>query len=308
MKKYVAGLDGGGTKTAVTITELSGAVVHCFNSGAINLNGQDAESIALSFKEIFNTIADYCGGLDNCLHVCIGAAGVSNPSVKSSLERFTRDSGYMNGLSITGDHETALYGAQDGLSGIILIAGTGSICYGVDESGNIHRTGGFGHLIDDEGSGYSIGRDLLSAAVQHYDGRIANTVITEMVYKQLSISSVQEIVGFVYNKSTNKKDIAALAPIMSQACELGDSAALRIAAKSAQALYELVVPVVEKLDYQEGRLAMAGSVLLKSEYVRSALTALLKQSYPKLDCILPKQDASYGAALMALRQAASTEK
>ncbi|SDN39592.1 BadF-type ATPase [Paenibacillus sp. yr247] len=302
MKRYVAGLDGGGTKTAVTVADENGLVVHTFTSGAINYNGQDEVSIRHSFQEIFDTVARVCGGLDHCAQVVIGAAGLSNPTVIARLESNVRESGYQGELFIIGDQETALCGAHDSEYGIILIAGTGSICYGKNEYGLSHRTGGYGHLIDDEGSGYSIGRDLLSALVQANDGRLPETIITDMVYEQLQLSSVQQIIGFVYDKRTNKKDIAALAPILSDACERGDKVALTIAKKSALSLFEIVVPVVEKLSLQKGSLAMAGSVLLKNSFVQSAFVDMLKKGYPDLHCIIAKNDASSGAVLMALNR------
>lgn len=305
MLRYVAGLDGGGTKTAVTVADEKGVAVHAFTSGAINYNGQDEASIRSSLREIFETIAKVCGGLDRCAQVCIGAAGVSNPTVITRLEASVRACGHQGGLLITGDQETALCGAHDSEYGIILIAGTGSICYGKNESGRSHRTGGCGHLIDDEGSGYSIGRELISALVRAHDGRIPATPITGMVYEQLQLESVQQIIGFVYDKRTNKKDIAALAPILSHACALGDEAALSIAKKSACSLFELVIPVVEKLSLQAGTLAMAGSVLLNNTYVQTAFADMLIQRYPDLKCITAKKDASHGAVLMALAKLAA---
>jgi N-acetylglucosamine kinase-like BadF-type ATPase len=302
MKRYAAGLDGGGTKTAVTLVDENGLVVHTFTSGAINYNGQDEVSIRHSFQEIFVTIAKVCGGLDQCAQVCIGAAGISNPMVTSRLETNVRECGYEGKLLITGDQETALYGAQDSEHGMILIAGTGSICYGKNEFGISHRTGGYGYLIDDEGSGYSIGRDLLAALVRAHDGRLPETAITAMVYEQLQLESVQQIVGFVHDKRTNKMDIAALAPILSDACTFGDKVALTIANKSASSLFEMVIPVVENLSLQEGNLAMAGSVLLKNTFVQTAFVEILKQGYPDLHCMTAKKDASSGAALMALNR------
>ncbi|GGI46781.1 N-acetylmuramic acid/N-acetylglucosamine kinase [Paenibacillus marchantiophytorum] len=302
MKRYVAGLDGGGTKTAVNVADETGKLVHAFTSGAINYNGQDELSIRQSFQEIFETIATACEGLDACAQIVIGAAGVSNPSVIARLEANVRACGYHGELLITGDQETALCGAHESEFGIILIAGTGSICYGKNEAGFTHRSGGYGYLIDDEGSGYSIGRDLLAALVRSQDGRLPETVITGMVYEQLQLSSVQQIIGFVYDKQTNKKDIAALAPILSAACELGDKAALGIVNKSAQALCEIAVPVVEKLSLQRGSLAMAGSVLMKNTYVQSLFAAQLNEIYPQLTCITAKNDAANGAVWMALNR------
>ncbi|WP_442601773.1 BadF/BadG/BcrA/BcrD ATPase family protein [Paenibacillus sp. KN14-4R] len=302
MIMYVAGLDGGGTKTAVHVMDADGLVVHTFTSGAINYNGQDEASVNASLQFIFQTIAEVCGGLEHCAQVCIGAAGVSNPTVITRLEASVRECGYQGELLITGDQETALCGAHEREYGMIVIAGTGSICYGKNEVGLTCRAGGYGHLIDDEGSGYSIGRDLLSLLVRTNDGRTAASVVPQMIYEQLQMESVQQIIKFVYDKSTNKKDIAALAPILTRACDQGDEAALAIAEKSAQSLFELIVPVAEKLSLQQGSLGMAGSVLLHNTYVQAAFRDKLKRAYPNMTCIPARKDAASGAALMALNR------
>lgn len=297
---YVVGIDGGGTKTAVTIAYDNGDIALNFAVGPINYNGGDHTAIAATFEEIFKNINSCCGSLADVAHICIGAAGVSNPQVKHFLEQNVRNNGYAGQITITGDQETALYGAQNAMRGIILIAGTGSICFGINEKGKRHRTGGFGHLIDDEGSGYSIGRNLLSILVQAEDGRLSDTIIPAMVYEQLQLSTVQEIIGFVYSKATTKKDIAKLAPIMSLACERGDKQALKLAERCAVSLYELVVPVIERLELHESQIAIAGSVLQKSSFVKEALERKLSREYPRIKLIMPIKDAAYGAVLMGL--------
>jgi N-acetylglucosamine kinase-like BadF-type ATPase len=296
---FIVGIDGGGTKTAVTISHDQEETVLNFTVGPINYNGGDADAIAASFREIFNRTRLCCTNLADVVHVCIGAAGVSNPVVASFLEKQVRDNGYLGPLTITGDQETALYGAQTDMQGIILSAGTGSICFGVNDKGERHRTGGFGHLIDDEGSGYYIGRSLLSLVVQAEDGRKADTMIPALVYEQLGLGTVQEIIGFVYHTNTTKKDIAQLAPIMTAACELGDTEALKLAEQCAASLLELVVPVIERLKLYESPVAIAGSVLQKSRFVKEALERNLAQSYPQTKLILPIKNAAYGAVLLA---------
>lgn len=298
---YVIGIDGGGTKTAVAIASNQGELIEQFHVGAINYNGGDAETIAASFQEMFDRIKACCGSLGDIQQIVIGAAGISNPEVSMRLEQNVRKQGYEGAIWITGDQETALYGAQNAMQGIILIAGTGSICFGVNGSGEKHRSGGFGHLIDDEGSGYSIGRQLLSALVQAEDGRLKHSIIPAMVYEQLGLKTVQEIIGFVYSKETTKKDIAALAPIMTAACEQGDEQALLIAKRSADSLHELLAPVIDKLGLHHSPIAMAGSVLQKSPFVQKALESKLQETYPNTRLMLPIKDAAYGAVLMACK-------
>jgi len=305
--KYVAGLDGGGTKTAVCIADEQGRVVGSFASGPINYNGQDAESVRETMAGILAEIAAACGGLDRCVRLCIGAAGVSNPAVVPRLTAVVRESGYAGGLDIAGDIETALWGAHEGRPGLILIAGTGSVCYGRNAEGEVWRAGGYGHLIDDEGSGYSIGRELLSAVVRAADGRAPETAITQLVYGQLGFGSVPELIAFVYDRDRNKKDIAALAPLLSDACGAGDEAALGIAERSADGLLELVAPVAERLGLHEGALAAAGSVLLRNAHVRERFEEKLRRRYPRLQCRTAKHEPSYGAVLMALRRLKAEE-
>jgi len=299
--RYVAGVDGGGTKTAVTVMDETGRTIKTFASGGINYNGRDEAEVRGHLAEIVTMLDEACGGLASCVQLVVGAAGVSNPTVPGRLTAALRESGYGGGIHIVGDHETALFGALEREHGMILIAGTGSICFGRSESGAVHRTGGFGHLIDDEGSGYSIGRDVLSAVVRSHDGRAPATALAELTYAKLGIGSVAEIVGFVYDRRTGKQDIAALAPLLSEACALGDEAALRIAQHTAAELVQLVLPVAERLTLVDGELAMAGSVLLRSEHVREAFVARLRESCPGVRAIAPRRDASAGAALMALR-------
>ncbi len=72
---------------------------------------------------------------------------------------------------VESDARVALEGAFSGNPGSILIAGTGSIMFGKDSKGNIHRVGGFGRILGDEGSGFHIARSGLTAVAKQFDGR-----------------------------------------------------------------------------------------------------------------------------------------
>ncbi|KKC48510.1 ATPase [Paenibacillus sp. D9] len=297
---YVAGLDGGGTKTAVAVADERGEVIHSFPAGPLNYNGHDEQRVEASIREICRGLETACGSLAAVTDLCIGAAGVSNPSAGGRLQAALRAGGYGGALTLAGDHETALAGAHGRLHGIVLIAGTGSICYGRSVGGAAHRAGGFGHLIDDEGSGYSIGRGMLSSVVRAADGRIGPTALTELVYGALGIGSVPELIGYVYAPGRSKAEIAALAPLLGEACDASDEAALRLAADSGAALASLVPAVATALGMEDGELALLGSVLERSSYVREAFRSELSVRLPRLRCVEPKRDAAYGAVLLAL--------
>lgn len=303
MGGFVIGLDGGGTKTEVVVCDLQGNVLSQFKSGAINVNGETVSNVESNLKYIFEKIFSETGPSSECACTCAGAAGISNALARETLKAAIASSGYSGRLIISGDHQTALHGALGKDVGIILIAGTGSICYGRNRYGIEHRTGGFGYLIDDEGSGYAIGRDMLSAIVRAYDGRGEATVLTDIVFSQLEINSVGELISYIYGKEINKRDIARLAPNLAGACTNGDSAAMAISHKCSDELFKLVKPVVEKLDLYSGEIALSGSILTKDRYIGNTLTEKVSQEFPGLKCVCPKAGAAHGAAMMALEAA-----
>ena len=250
------------------------------------------------FTALLEEIAAFLGKTGECAALCIGAAGVSNPRVRELTARV------MDGLCpwrLAGDHEIALHGAHSGGPGLALIAGTGSICCGKNERGEAVRAGGWGHLIDDGGSGYALGRDLLSAVVRQWDGRGEETVLTRLLLARLEIETPQELVACVYGG--DKSRVASLAPLVGQAAAQGDRTALDIYARNGAELGELVLAAAKRLGMETGEVALLGGLLTGDGRLREALTAWLAERAPGLRCIEPRQDAAAGAAMLALELA-----
>ena len=96
--------------------------------------------------------------------------------------------------------------------GTVLIAGTGSICYARTADGRRARSGGWGHLIDDEGSAYALGRDILRAVVRAADGRAPATALTELIAQRLGAPGVQPVIRFTYAPTTTKRKLPPWPP------------------------------------------------------------------------------------------------
>ena len=119
---------------------------------------------------------------------------------------------------------------------------------------------------------------------------------------QLGIDNINDMIKFVYADTTGKKEIAALAPNIMLGLAAGEKVAFDAMEKAAEKLAEMVGPVVEKLQMQNGELAFCGSVITKNEVVIEKLKSKLKAKYPELKCIQPKMDAAFGSALRALEE------
>lgn len=145
-----------------------------FTAGALNPNGTVAGQCEATVADLLRNMAALPGRLDACRMLCIGAAGISNPATRVHLQNALQAGGYHGPVTFTGDQQTALWETLGGPGGIVLIAGTGSICYGQSTDGREARSGGWGSLMDDEGGGFALGRDALAAVVRAEDGRIAH--------------------------------------------------------------------------------------------------------------------------------------
>lgn len=299
---YVIGMDGGGTKTKICVMDLQGREVDVLFGGGMNINGLGREGVLRNMAAMFDDLKSRSGDWGQLRSLCIGAAGVSNPDLRAALLDSIKTAGIEIEPIIFGDQHAALYGAHCQGKGIILIAGTGSVCYGMDGMGGEARTGGWGYLIDDEGSGYALGRDVLAAIAQAEDGRIPPTCMREPVFAQLGIDNINDMIKFIYADTTGKKEIAALAIHIMKGLEAGEAVAYASIEKAAEKLTEMVVPVVRKLKMEEGELAFCGSVITKNDVVIEKLKNRLKEKFPALQCIQPKQDAAYGAALRSLEE------
>ena len=286
---FLIGIDGGGTKTRVELRDEQNCLLERKIYGAFNLNSIGEAAFYSLLREIFKLDMKNCGG------ICIGAAGVSNQRVGEILRQVLQEVHYEGPWKLCGDQEIALRGAMDE-PGLAVIAGTGSICFGKNEKGETARSGGYGHLIDDWGSGYALGRDALSAVVKTLDGREDHPDLLEKVFQKLGISTAQELISFVYSPDTRKADIAALAAVVLDLAEKGDSGALAILRKEAEEVGAMVKAVQKKLSLEGCAIGLLGG-LFSSDNPYSRMAAEILSPLGRVQ--KPNHDALWGAAQMA---------
>ena len=293
---FYCGLDGGATKTELYIIDDNGASLTT-SYGPINLNGSSLETVKQSIADCIDFIKNF-DEFENFGGLVVGISGVSNKEATKIIESTIKECGYNGNLSLKGDQEIALAGAISDV-GAILIAGTGSICFGKDKNGNYFRCGGNGYLIDDDGSGYAIGIDILKAVTRAEDGRGEKTCLKSAVFKQLNIESQSELLTWLYAKTTEKKQIAELAPLLLPAIEQGDEIAKSIATKSAKDLVTLVTSAFKKAGLQEGEVALIGSIFNHFTIIKTQVEEMLKEQLPSVKIVAPHHTPAQGAALLA---------
>ncbi len=296
-EKIAAGIDGGGTGTTLVLLDSKGKQTARETFGPFNPNSIGEDHYRSLLSQIFDTILQ----AGDCNAVCIGAAGISNPMTAGIAREVAERYGLSDKLLLKGDQEIALYGAMSGKAGAILIAGTGSICFGRNAAGKAMRVGGWGHLIDDVGSGYAIGRDVLRAVVQAHDGRTEKTLLTELVQRNWNVSGIEAIIARTYS-TPDKSNIAALSRTAEEGASAGDTVSLRLLERNAGELCELAGTAYAGLGEQQLSLCLMGGLLTHDTLFRRLVTRRLHTDWPGILLKEPDMDAAAGAALWALTE------
>lgn len=301
--EYVMGLDGGGTKTKLIVSDLEGNILGSWISGPSNLLANEYQIVQASIQDVIKEAIGEMGcDLKDCKAICIGAAGAGRENVREMLKTIIVQLGYNGSIIVTHDAQTALVGGIAGEEGILLSAGTGTICYGRTKEGASHRVSGWGHIIGDEGSAYNMGVEVLNAVMRDYDGRGKKTLLTNLVLKNLNLASPEELIEYIYSPNTTKKDIASYAIMVDVACQENDTVALEIVEKITKALVECVDAVLKILDFGKNKIKLVinGSVLTNNHYVRNQFKNTIANIMPQVELCEMRYDAAYGAVLIAL--------
>lgn len=302
---FYLGIDGGGTASRCMLKFDDGRQV-VIHGGPLNICSVSQAEAEQTLAHLFRKTQMLAGNLNLCKGVGIGVAGLTNPMAEVFFRQQVNLWCPNVPFSLDTDAAAALYGAHLTQNGIVLIAGTGSVCFGIQGAKRI-QVGGGGHIIDDEGSGYALGRDILSAVLKAMDGRIPPTLLSDAVSKHFGITQQSQLIRFVYDPQNRKDTIASVAPLLFPACHAGDVAALQIAQKAAEALANMILVTAKLLDMPEGPIAFSGSILTKEVQIRERICKILDTSSSNMVYYLPRADAVSGAVLMA-RWAAELEQ
>lgn len=302
-EQYLLAIDGGGTKTVILVTDPMGRIISRLEAGPLNMNGQREQAVQNMLLGAFDHLKQQGLLPENCTWIGIGTAGISNPVVSGFLKATCKKAGFLCEVVLFGDHETALAAAFPSCRGCILVAGTGSVCMGIGENGTLYRAGGYGHLIDDGGSAYFIGREMLSAVVQSEDCRKRKTLLVQMVFDHLQISSIEEMIRWVYRENRTKNEIASLAVLCGEAAKKMDKRACEIQDRCAEELVKLAKAVLCQMP-EEHNLVFAGSVLLRNREICKRTKERMLEEFPDIRVKLAETESAEGTLRLLMKRKA----
>jgi glucosamine kinase len=275
---FFLAIDAGGTKTTCLLADDSNILARA-STGSIKLQRVSETEATTRLTAMLDELSSAAAvPLTQITRTCIGLAGLSIPAVRAWATRVL--STHVAGeLLLLGDEEIALDAAFPNASGILLIAGTGSNAIGRAADGTLHRAGGWGPILGDQGGGYWIGLEALRATLRALDQSAqlppeapnqtchserseeppnfvptavhAHLLLTE-IQSHLNLSTLPELIELGNRRTSPTPDFAALAPVIARAAASGNPIASATLHRAAAELSNLVTAVAHKITSTQG--------------------------------------------------------
>lgn len=243
---WVVGVDAGGTSTRAAAMDLDSGARGLGRAEGANwtVHGPDLcrERIGEAVRQALPK-----GVQPGVLCACV--AGYFPADHEAAALRWLAEAWPGVRTRIEPDVLAAWAGALGGEPGLVVISGTGSICYGRNSAGDEARAGGWGPLFGDEGSAYWVGISCLRMLAHRVDHRADSTPLADGLMRRWPAlgNDLRGWLRGVYRCGWGREEIAALAGEVARFAEEGEPVAVYLVSDAARQLGHLARGVYEVL-------------------------------------------------------------
>jgi N-acetylglucosamine kinase-like BadF-type ATPase len=295
MSDLYLGIDGGGSNLRVVIVDSDLHINAQTKSDSANPSSIGREESARRIQSAIQTVLQEASlNAEKIIGAGIGVAGASADHAAAWLNDVVSSVLPASHIVPSSDHEIALVGAHGERLGALILAGTGSVAFAVNQNGETAQAGGWGYLVGDEGSGYWLGRQAISRVIRAHDGLAPRTNLTDIVLDALNLNAVPDLLQWLYQGESRVREIARLAPVVLDV-SADVSSARTIVEIGAIELLRLCQAVIRRVNLDNPHIAFAGGLLDSPNPLSTRLCERLGLS----DFPTNKYPPVVGAALLA---------
>lgn len=307
---YVLGIDGGGTKTTGIVADEFGNVYMHAVTGRSNPNTLQQEEFEEVICGLVRELKEQDDATFNQLSICFaGIAGVGESGRDAEVAALlARELPAGTKVIVRNDAFNALYSGTLGGPGIVQIAGTGAVTLGINEKGDTARSGGWGYLFDDEGSGFYLGNEALKAVFRSFDNRGPTTSLTERVTEYLAVQNIPDIIGKVYGKEHPRSVVAPLGRLVLQEAQADDEVSKGVVEKACVEMMHSIEACHRRLfdSNHTTSIVLSGGVFTDADLFAGRFRELAQHSLPNAVFQTSKVPPVGGAVLAGLAEALTT--
>jgi N-acetylglucosamine kinase-like BadF-type ATPase len=298
MAVCVIGIDAGGTSVRVRVVDEHGMLLRESRCEATPEGGPEV---------LEDLLKDLLSDVESPISIVAGITKVSRAGVVSRWEAFLSARFPSAHIQILPDYAIALWGSLPigERSGVVVVAGTGSVIYGEDKQGASVRVGGRGWEYGDEGSGAHLTNEMIRRTLHALDGLQAMTPLSDALCHFLNTND-PALLGERARQRALEDGRGFLLPLILAQAQAGDREAINLfvgaggwLATYTKACIARLVPETHP-DACEMSIVSVGGMWHASTLLTEPFERVLRRTYPNVHLISTPGDSLQGAIRVAL--------
>lgn len=302
-------VDGGKTKTSCVLFNDKGEVLGFSTSGPTGLVLPPEMVKHNLWEALESCLVTANARLEDISLIVFGLSDLDTKKDRAIAQNLVGSLAIPSSVRVLVEHDmvAAYYAVTYGDPGIAVIAGTGSIAFGINEKGEGARALGWGWIFDDEGSAFWIAREALAAAARYYEGRGPKTSLVDAVTREFDLGDFLDIIYVVQrDMEGDPAKVAKIARIVDRVAAEGDGVARGILVEAGFKLAEAAYCVASRLDMTDKPVVIGGvGSVFESSLVNASFSDRLRRELPRARIRPPMfgYQPAVGSAVLALKNA-----
>lgn len=270
--KYYLGIDGGGTRTTAAVSDENSNIITKAVGKTINFYAVGMENSRKNLAEIIDKL-----DISAFEAAFIGCSALDNEADPETINALCGGIINANIIAMNSDVYVALKSAK---GNCVAVCGTGSMVVGEKADGSIAVKGGWGHIIGDEGSAYSIAVNALKKCCVLCDKNM-NAPLLKAAESYFEVDGFRKAIDVIYSDETSKDYIAGFASKVGSLAESGCEISKEIIKSEARAYAQTVITLIKELESCEV-LSLYGGVFQHNKMFRAAFEAEILKAFPDI--------------------------
>lgn len=301
--KYIAGVDGGASKTHCVIGDGEG---HILSEGSSSCSSYHVVGADAAKKAVEQAIDEAAGTLGiKKEDISFTVLGMASADLKSDFEVLYGAFGDLlprGRFKILNDTWIGLRAGIPENWGVVSVCGTGGACAGRNKQGEEVRLLNLSYELGNCGGGADIARMALHYAFRSFEKTGPPTALEREIPKVTGYNGLEDIIQTALTMDISPEDIYGIPVLVGKlACE-GDAVCQDIFVHIGHEMGEIAAGVIKRLGMERARfdVTLIGSVfksdcpLLFDEY-----TAAIHRTAPFANVSVAKEPPAYGAYYLA---------
>lgn len=278
LQKVLVGIDGGGTHSTAVAAYPDGRIAAVVKGGGANFHNIGVEAVRRHLEEMVDALCSRCGcGAEE---ICVGMSALDTTADEATHALFATGTLRREQLDLQSDAYIALMGFTLGNPGVIVICGTGSMLLMLDRQGRQQAAGGWGYLLGDAGSGYTLAREGLLAVIDASEKTGPATPLAEDALAFFGAEAPRGLIDRIYAPETTPDKLAGFARCVLERAHAGDAVAAGILERNMARLARTAAQLIAA-DPEAGRVGLYGGIFAHSDLARALFTRELNALVPE---------------------------